>query len=605
MIMNKKAKIVREIKQLPKNVRLFLKNEWLLLSFDLGDKPVFSVLCGIVSLIICNAAKGGFSRLLILSSGIRYIDKGNMLSVCASFDTILLVLLFLIIMTYTALFEIGGLLHSFSMAQVGRKTDIWSMMMVGLRTILKTLHPRNWLMILFVIVLFPLTELITLSNTAYKVRIPSFVQLGIAARPLFAVSFNFAYIILILAEIAVFFSINIYVLQKKDFFQSCADSWILGRHHLLNTVVCMLLLSVITNTVIEVPVRLFFHTGTSADAIRMIIRMIFVPSIHNAGITALFYQYYEEDESLADINPYVFRTKEPARSHKIALTAGVVLLFSGSLFYYAHTYGFLAEPVQKPFVCAHRGDNVNAPDNSYEAFELAVAEDLPWIELDVQITADGVIVAEHDQTLKRRFGINKAVSDMKYDEIMQYPVISSSDNKYKNVRITTLEDVLLLAKENDMRVQIETKPSQKKPGLEEEVLRIVEGTGMHDSVMVISLHSDSIQKIRELDPEITTAHAVMLTWEDYADVEDADNLSAEIGTITPLLVYELHKAGMKVFCWTADDPSDIQYLVSCGVDVIGTDDPVMVNTMLDRIDCSGGVRRCIYLMMHMFADMER
>ena len=596
--MNIITDIVREIK-------LFFKNVWLLFSHDPFIKPAFSFLCGVFSLIICNLVKGGFGRLLIISSGIKYIDKGNMLSVCTSLDTMLLVLLFLIIMTFCALAEIGGLLHSFSMAQIGRRTDIWSMMIVGLRTIHKTLHPRNWLVILFVIVLFPLTELITLSNVAYKMEIPSFVELGIAARPLFAVSFNIAYIILILAEIAVFFSINIYVLQKKDFFQSCADSWILGRHHLLNTVVCMLLLSLITNIVIDALVRLFFHTGTNADAIRIIIRMIFVPSINNAGITALFYQYYEEDKSLADINAYVFRTVEPVKSQKVALTAGAVLLFSGSLFYYAHTYGFLAEPVQKPSVCAHRGDNVNAPDNSYEAFELAVSEGLPWIELDVQITADGVVVAEHDQTLKRHFGINKAVADMNYDEIMQYTVIGTSDNRYKNVRMTTLKDVLLLSKENDMRVQIETKPSNKKPGLEEEVLRIIDETGMHDSVMIISLHSDSIQRIRELDPDITTAHAVMKTWTDYAEVEDADNLSAEIGTITPLLVRGLHKAGMKVFCWTADDPSGIQYLVSCGVDVIGTDDPVMVNEKLNEVDCSGGVRRCLYLMMHMFADMER
>ncbi len=477
--------------------------------------------------------------------------------------------------------------------------------MVGLRTCYKTLHPRNWLMILFVIVLFPITELITLSNIAYKLKIPSFVELGIAARPLFAVSFEIIYVFLIIAEIAVFFSINIYVLQKHNFFQSSSDSWKLGRHHLLNTVICMLLLSLITNTVIDVSMKLFFHTGTNADAIRQIIRMIIVPSINNAGITALFYQYYEEGNSLANLNRYVFRTRKPAKSQKIALTAGAVLILSASLFYNAHSFPYLAEPVQKPLVCAHRGDNVHAPDNSYEAFELAVSEGLPWIELDVQLTADGVVVAEHDQTLKRHFGINKAVSDMNYDELMQYTMVGISDNRYRNIHMTTLEDVLLLARENDMQVQIETKPSKKKPGLEEEVLRIIEETGMQDRVMIISLYSDSIQRIKELDPEITTAHAVMTTWTDYAGVKDADNLSAEIGTVTPILVHELHKAGMEVFCWTADDPSEIQYLVSCGVDVIGTDDPVMVKEKLDEADYSGGARRLLYLMIHMFADMVR
>ncbi len=200
----------------------------------------------------------------------------------------------MIIMTFCALFEIGGLLHSFSMAQVGRRTDIWSMMMVGLRTVYKTLHPRSWLMILFVMVLFPLTKLITLSNIVYKLEIPSFIELGIAARPLFAVSYNIFYFFLIIIEITVFFLINIYVLQKKSFVQSCADSFRLGRGRVLNTVICMLALSLIANASIEIFVRLFFHTGTIADAVRQIVRTIFLPSVNNAGITALFYQYFKK-----------------------------------------------------------------------------------------------------------------------------------------------------------------------------------------------------------------------------------------------------------------------------------------------------------------------
>ena len=597
--------ILKRITDIFGEIKLFLKNVWLLLSFDPVDKPVFSFLCGVFSLIICNLAKSGLSRLLIIARGIRYIDKGNMVSVCTSADTFLLALLFLIIMTFCALFEIGGLLHSFSMAQIGRKSDIWSMMLVGLRTCFKTLHPCNWPVILFVMIMFPLTGLITLSNAAYKLKIPSFVELGIAARPLFSISFTIFYAFLIIAEIAVLFSINIYVLRKKDFVESCIGSWKLGKKRLLNTVVCMLVLSLITNAVISLSVRLLFHTGTAADAIKQIIRAILVPSVNNAGITALFYRYFEEDRSLTDLSRHVFQTAEPTISEKIIMTVTAVLLLSGSLFYHARQYAFLAEPVRMPLVCAHRGDNVHAPDNSYEAFEQAVSEDLPWIELDVQLTADNVVVAEHDQTLQRRFGINQAVCDMTYDEIMCYKVIGNSDERFQNVRMTTLEDVLLLAKKNDVLVQIETKPSKKKSGLEEEVLRIVEKTNMHDNVMIISLDSDSIRRIKELDPEIVTAHAVMMTWKDYADVEDADNLSAEIGTVTPLLVRQLHDAGMKVFCWTADDPSDIQYLVSCGVDVIGTDDPVMVNEKLNEADCSGGIRRCFCLMMHVLADMER
>ena len=583
----------------------FFKDVWMILTVDPLTKIIFSFSCAVFSLFAAEVMRFAFSRVLIAAEGVRYVDKSNMLKVCTHPVTVILILMFLIIMTFTALFEIGGLLHSFSMAQIGRKTDIWSMIAAGAKTCRKTMAPRNWPVLLFVMVLFPVTGIISLSNAAYKVKIPLFVILGIEARPLFAAAFRILYLILILVEIGVLFSINIYVLRETSFFRSCKGAWKLGKGRHLNTVICMLLLSLSVSYVIGLLAELLPGSGISEDALAHIIKALIIPSVNNAGITALFYQYFEEDRSLAGITPYIFRTEEFSLIKKAAVVGCFVFIIASGLFYAKYNYDYLSKDVERPEVCAHRGDNVNAPDNSYEAFELAASEGNPWIELDVQITADGVVVAEHDQTLKRRFGLDKSVAEMTYDEIMKHEVINGNGDEYKNVHITTLEDVLLLAKENGMLVQIETKPSGQRPGLEEEVLRVIENTGMHDRVMIISLFTDSIAKIKKLDPEMTAAHAVMMTWTDYAEVEDADNLSAEVGTITPELVNALHKAGMKVFCWTADDPDGIQYLVSCGVDVIGTDDPVMVNKKLEEADYSGGVKRYYHLVMNTIAEMER
>lgn len=585
-------------------IKLFIRNVWMILAVDPLSRFIFSFSCAVFSLTAAEVMRIAFSRVLIDLEGVRYIDKSNMLEVCTSPVTVLLILLFLIIMTYTALFEIGGLLHSFSMTQIGLRTDIWSMTAAGARTCLKTLSPRNWPVLFFVMVLFPLTGILSFSNAAYKVRIPLFIELGIEARPLFAASFKAAYLIMILVEIGVLFSINIYVLREKSFFQSCVGGWKLGKGRHLNTVICMLLLSLTVDYAVSL-LSLLPGGGDAADAAAHIIRAMIVPSVNNAGITALFYQYFEEDRSLAGINPYVFRTEEFSRVQKAAAAGCLVMMLGGGILYSALNFGYLAEDVARPGVCAHRGDNANASDNSYEAFELAVSEGLPWIELDVQITADGVVVAEHDQSLKRRFGLNRSVADMTYEELRQYRVINVKGDGSRPVHITTLEEVLLLARENNVLVQVETKPSEKRPGLEEEVLRLTEKTGMHDRVMIISLHSDSIARIRELDSEMTAAHAVMMAWKDYAEVEDADHLSAEVGTVSPELVHALHEAGMKVFCWTADDPEGIQYLVSCGVDVIGTDDPLMVMEKLDQADYSGGFKRIYHLMVNRIADMER
>ncbi|MCR5095237.1 MAG: hypothetical protein K6A70_00680, partial [Erysipelotrichaceae bacterium] len=70
-----------------KNIRLFFRNVWLLLSFDPLDKPFFSFICGVFSLVICTQSKNAFYRLLIDLRGIIYIDKENMITIGTSCRT--------------------------------------------------------------------------------------------------------------------------------------------------------------------------------------------------------------------------------------------------------------------------------------------------------------------------------------------------------------------------------------------------------------------------------------------------------------------------------------------------------------------------------------
>lgn len=321
------------------------------------------------SLLVSEITKHICYRILNETEGIMYIDKSYLLSVWTSIPAMTLSLFFLIVMTLCDLFEIGGLLHSFSMAQIGRQIDIWSMMAAGLRTCRKTISPRNWPVMLFVLVLFPMTGALSLSNTAYKVKIPSFIEIGIEARPLFRTLFTIAYVFMIIVEIGIFFSINIYVLQKKNFVQSCKDSFMLGKGHFLNTIVCMALFSLTVNFLISTTVSILFYAsgeilgllpglnstlvlsgenGVIEDALKQIIRSVLIPSINNAALTALFYQYYEENESLAGITPHMFRTREISRRVKAAVIGSTVLMVSCSVIYIVHNYGFLAANVEKP-----------------------------------------------------------------------------------------------------------------------------------------------------------------------------------------------------------------------------------------------------------------
>ncbi|MDO5456079.1 MAG: glycerophosphodiester phosphodiesterase family protein [Eubacteriales bacterium] len=608
------------------NLRSFLKETLRLLRHNLKSTIFFSLWCGVLFLYILDLTKRFCYSILTRTQGVAYIDKTN-LTVLLKPVPFLLLTFYLIVLTYCALFEIGGLLHAFSMAQVGRDTDPLNMMHEGLKTVRKTLHPRNWPILFFVLVLYPFTNIICLTNS-YKLAIPPFVLQAISVSRSYSRMFRGFFVLMMIAELVFFFSINIYILQKKSFFQSCAGSFMLCRRYFVSTVFCLailgLFLRVSINSISSAVVANIldfasfvrqkkepFAAGTgifetSIGAMRHILIAALAPAVNNAGCTTMFFRYLEEQNKLNTLEPSVFRTitgrKRKWASVLVSLSAVLIAVFSHYLI--ADT-GYLMEEVKPPIVCAHRGDNVHAPENTYPAFELCMAENLPWVEVDIQQARDGTIVCSHDVSLSRVCGVNIPISRLSYEELREYKMGDWMPGNYEDVTIPTLEEILLLAKENNVKVQVDIKGTGREKDYEEGILKAINDTGMHDEVMVISISGERIKRIKELDPTIVTAHAVIKAWSNYAQVEDADNLSLELGGVSPDIVHAIQESGMKVFCWTADDAKDIQYLVSCGVDVIGTDNPIMVLDELKRADYSGGFRRIFHIVMYMLQRMEK
>ena len=176
---------------------------------------------------------------------------------------------------------------------------------------------------------------------------------------------------------------------------------------------------------------------------------------------------------------------------------------------------------------------------------------------------------------------------------------------YEHVVIPTLKEVLMFAKENNMHVQVELKGHAEDRHFEENVLKVINETGMRDNVMVIAQDATRLQRLMVLDPDITQAYCIFIGLGNLEDIEYSDNISIEETYVTPELVHRMHAQGKKVFCWTVDKDDTVQYLVSCGVDVIGTDDPMLISNAVEKADCSGGFMRIGHIIMHIVADMDK
>ena len=114
---------------------------------------------------------------------------------------------------------------------------------------------------------------------------------------------------------------------------------------------------------------------------------------------------------------------------------------------------------------AHRGVSTEAPENTLPAIELAIAQGYDVIEMDVDVTADNRFVLLHDHHLGRTARTREGgqvpdglqISDVTYEEALQYDYGLWFSSKYEGTPIPLLEDILPIARENGVRVKIDNK----------------------------------------------------------------------------------------------------------------------------------------------------
>ena len=498
--------------------------------------------------------------------------------------------------------------------------------MAGFRACWKALNPRNWPMMIFILVLFPLTKLLPLSGSTFKLILPGFVNQTIDYTKWLNILYIVLYWVLIIFLTVYIFSINGFVLQKESFFKSCSLSRKLCKGHLIEVFLNMFLLTVILNFAINSVSSIIVvngeelmsfmrrtgnvvakseAVGTYTYALRQVLKSFLSPAINNAALTVLFYKFLDDKTKKETVSSEVHELKEYSMKRTVAFVVSLAVVSLAIIGVMTYRYAYLLESVDRPLVCAHRGDNVNAPENTMPAFELAASENLKWIELDVHQTSDGVIVCNHDSTIKRVTGRNLAIHDATYEDLSKIELGPWMPGEYEHVHICTLREALELAKENDMNVQVELKGHPADKNFEENVIKVINETGMHDNVMIIAQDASRLMRVMEIDPTITKGYCMVIAVGDLNDIEYTDNITIEETYVTPELVRAMHEKGIKVFCWTVDLDDTVQYLVSCDVDVIGTDNPMLINNALDKADYSGGLSRAAHILMHMIANMDK
>ncbi len=229
---------------------------------------------------------------------------------------------------------------------------------------------------------------------------------------------------------------------------------------------------------------------------------------------------------------------------------------------------------------AHRGSSGEAPENTLEAFDLAIKQGAHGLELDVHISRDGQIVVAHDETIDRVSNGSGLIADMSVAELKRFNY-NKACPQYSKGTLPTLEEVYGLLKPSGLHVNVELKNSVLDyPGLEKKCVELAARMGMESRVLYSSFNHYSLKRIKEMDPSIPCGllyDAVMVAPWDYGIALGMDALHPHYSSLQfDDLCQNAHQAGIRVNPWTVNDMDHIEMALKLGADIVISNYPERV-----------------------------
>ncbi|KRE90354.1 glycerophosphodiester phosphodiesterase [Paenibacillus sp. Soil766] len=226
-------------------------------------------------------------------------------------------------------------------------------------------------------------------------------------------------------------------------------------------------------------------------------------------------------------------------------------------------------------ITAHRGSSEHAPENTLAAFHRAIQDRAGYAELDVQETADGVVMLMHDDNAQRTTGINKNMWEVTSNELKQANAGSWFHKDFRDEHVPTLDEVISLAK-GHLKLNIEMKNNGHNVQLAKKTVELIQSHNFIKECTVTSFDAKLLHEVKALNSSIKTGLIVGQKADGLNELmksSDYEVISAAYPLVNEEFMRQAENHHKEVYVWTVNDTRTMRRMLALGVSSIITNQP--------------------------------
>lgn len=235
-------------------------------------------------------------------------------------------------------------------------------------------------------------------------------------------------------------------------------------------------------------------------------------------------------------------------------------------------------------VVAHRGSSGTAPENTIASFNQAIISGAHCIEMDVQVTSDGMPIVFHDKWLSRTTNGSGLVQNTTFKELQKLDTGKWFSKNFIGETIPSLENVLSFAKSNIL-INIELKNLGVNPEKHiEKIVGLIEQYNFNDRTIISSFYYNQLAILKKIAPQLPSA-AIRTPNDTTLPSEIAQRIGCQgfvcsISELNKIVSQDTKNNGLFLGVYSVDTSNELNFVLEHNVKAIVTNYPRNILNLL-------------------------